>query len=280
MAKRKLPYMKMWVGDWLSSQKVMELSPMEEFCYFRLIMWAWQANASGLLNKDFNLAQQCRVDMDTWLSVKDNVLKLFEVRGDRLFHHKVDEQVQQQKEISEKRAAAGRMGGKSKPVKQVLSKCKTSVKQKGKQKPSKPLMAIALDSSSVSSSEDSTIFKEVDSEKTGPRETSKIIRDHYLRTINGNDQTRTQALSHIDFVVMEQFYTPEQIIESIDRYGAEVKASGAKMTKSCSRFFSERLYSEFLRDDWTPPEEITDTELEDLMEMDPLEVMKKRASGA
>ena len=39
MAKRKLPYMKMWVGDWLSSQKVMELSRMEEFCYFRLIMW-------------------------------------------------------------------------------------------------------------------------------------------------------------------------------------------------------------------------------------------------
>ena len=280
MAKRKLPYMKMWVGDWLSSQKVMELSPMEEFCYFRLIMWAWQANASGLLNKDFNFAQQCRVDMDTWLSVKDNVLKLFEVRGDRLFHHKVDEQVQQQKEISEKRAAAGRMGGKSKPVKQVLSNCKASVKQKGKQKRSKSLMAMALDSSSISSSEDLTIFKEVDSEKTGPREPSIIIRDHYLRTINGTDQTRTQALSHIDFVVMEQLYTPEQIIEAIDRYGAEVKASGAKMPKSCTRFFSERLYSEFLRDDWTPPEEITDTELEDLMEMDPLEVMKKRASGA
>ena len=126
MAKRKLPYMKMWVGDWLSSQKVMELTPMEEFCYFRLIMWAWQANASGLLNKDYNLAQQCRVDMETWLSVKESVLKLFEVRGDRLFHHKVDEQVQQQQEISEKRAAAGRMGGKAKKPtndKQVLSNC-------------------------------------------------------------------------------------------------------------------------------------------------------------
>jgi len=280
MAKRKLPYMKMWVGDWLSSQKVMELTPMEEFCYFRLIMWAWQANASGLLNKDYNLAQQCRVDMDTWLSVRDKVLALFEVRGDRLFHHKVDEQVQQQKEISEKRAAAGRMGGKSKPVKQVLSNCKASVKQKGKQKPSKSLMALDSSSSSVTSSEDLTIFKKADDDKNGPREKSIVIRDHYLKAINGSDQTRTQALSHIDFVVMEQLYTPEQIIESIDRYGAEVKASGAQMTKSCSRFFSERLYSEFLRDDWTPPEEITDTELEDLMELDPLEVMKKRASGA
>ena len=124
------------------------------------------------------------------------------------------------------------------------------------------------------------MFKEVDEETNGPRETSKIIRDFYMERISSSDQTRTQALSHIDFVVMEQLYTPEQIIESIDRYGAEVKASGAQMTKSCSRFFSERLYSEFLRDDWTPPEEITDTELEDLMELDPLEVMKKRASGA
>ena len=141
-------------------------------------------------------------------------------------------------------------------------------------------MAMALDSSSSSISEDSTIFKEVDSEKTGPRETSIIIRDHYMRAINGNDQTRTQALSHIDFVVMEQLYTPQQIVEAISRYGAEVKASGAKMTKSCSRFFSEQLYAEFLREDWTPPEEVVDNEFEELMESDPLEAMKKRASGA
>ena len=278
MAKRKLPYMKMWVGDWLSSQKVTELSPMEEFCYFRLIMWAWQANASGLLNKDANLAQLCRVDIDTWLSVKDSVLALFEVRDDRLFHHKVDEQVQQQQEISEKRAAAGRMGGKSKkviPPKQVLSNCLANdpimLKQTPKQTP--------YGYSSSSGSDYKVLFKDVDNDK-GPRKISIIIRDFYLREINGTDQTRTQALSHIDFVVMEQLYTPQQIVEAISRYGAEVKASGAQMTKSCSRFLSERLYTEFLRDEWTPPEEVVDTEFEELMEDDPLEAMKKRASGA
>ena len=278
MAKRKLPYMKMWVGDWLSSQKVTELSPMEEFCYFRLIMWAWQANASGLLNKDANLAQLCRVDIDTWLSVKDSVLALFDVRDNRLFHHKVDEQVQQQQEISEKRAAAGRMGGKAKkeaPVKQVLSNCLANdpimLKQTPKQTP--------YGYSSSSGSDYKVLFKDVDNDK-GPRKISIIIRDFYLREINGTDQTRTQALSHIDNVVMEQLYTPQQIVEAISRYGAEVKASGAQMTKSCSRFFSERLYTEFLRDEWTPPEEVVDTEFEELMEDDPLEAMKKRASGA
>ena len=278
MAKRKLPYMKMWVGDWLSSQKVTELSPMDEFCYFRLIMWAWQANASGLLNKDANLAQLCRVDIDTWLSVKDSVLALFEVRDDRLFHHKVDEQVQQQQEISEKRAAAGRMGGKAKKVAitmQETSNCLANdtvlLKQTPKQTP--------YGYSSSSGSSYKVLFKDVDNDK-GPRKISIIIRDFYLREINGTDQTRTQALSHIDFVVMEQLYTPEQIVEAISRYGAEVKASGAQMTKSCSRFFSERLYTEFLRDEWTPPEEVVDTEFEELMEDDPLEAMKKRASGA
>ena len=278
MAKRKLPYMKMWVGDWLSSQKVMELSPMEEFCYFRLIMWAWQANASGLLNKDANLAQLCRVDIDTWLSVKDSVLALFEVRDSRLFHHKVDEQVQQQQEISEKRAAAGRMGGKAKkeaPVKQVLSNCLANdpimLKQTPKQTP--------YGYSSSSGSDYKVLFKDVDNDK-GPRKISIIIRDFYIQNINGTDQTRTQALSHIDFAVMEQLYTPQQIVEAISRYGSEVKASGAQMTKSCSRFFSERLYVEFLRDGWTPPEEVVDTEFEELMEDDPLEAMKKRASGA
>ena len=278
MAKRKLPYMKMWVGDWLSSQKVMELSPMEEFCYFRLIMWAWQANASGLLNKDANLAQLCRVDLDTWLSVKDNVLKLFELRGDRLFHHKVDEQVQQQQEISEKRAAAGRMGGKAKKPtndKQVLSNCLANdtivLKQTPKQTP------YGYGSSSSCDSRYDDMFKEVDYDK-GPREASTIIRDHYLETINESDQTRTQAMSHIDNVVMEQLYTPGQIVQAIDRYGEEVKASGAKMTKSCARFFSERLYTEFLRDEWTPPER--GETFEEMSEGDPLEALKNRASGA
>ena len=277
MAKRKLPYMKMWVGDWLSSQKVMELSPMEEFCYFRLIMWAWQANASGLLNKDYNLAQQCRVDMDTWLSVKDSVLALFEVRGDRLFHHKVDEQVQQQKEISEKRAAAGRMGGKAKKPtndKQVLSNCLANdtimLKQTPKQTP------YGYGSSYDSSFED--MFKEVDEEENGPRETSKIIRDFYMDRISSSDQTRTQALSHIDFVVMEKLYSPGQVAQAIDRYGQEVKASGAKMTKSCLRFFSERLYEDFLAEDWTPPD--TTGTFEQLSEGDPLEALKNKASGA
>ena len=277
MAKRKLPYMKMWVGDWLSSQKVMELSPMEEFCYFRLIMWAWQANASGLLNKDYNLAQQCRVDMETWLSVKESVLKLFEVRGDRLFHHKVDEQVQQQQEISEKRAAAGRMGGKVKKpakAKQVLSNCLANdsilLKQTPKQTP------YGSGSSYDSSYDD--MFKEVDKETNGPRETSKIIRDFYMERISSSDQTRTQALSHIDFVVMEEFYSPGEITQAIDRYGQEVKASGAKMTKSCLRFFSERLYEDFLAEDWTPPD--TKNTFEELSEGDPLEQLKKRASGA
>ena len=277
MAKRKLPYMKMWVGDWLSSQKVMELSPMEEFCYFRLIMWAWQANASGLLNKDANLAQLCRVDLETWLSVKEGVLKLFDVRDDRLFHHKVDEQVQQQQEISEKRAAAGRMGGKSKKPtndKQVLSNCLANdtilLKQTPKQTP--------YGSSSSYDSSFDDMFKEVDEETNGPRETSKIIRDFYMERISSSDQTRTQALSHIDFVVMEQFYSPGQITQAIDRYGQEVKASGAKMTKSCLRFFSERLYEDFLAKDWTPPD--TTGSFEQLSEGDPLEALKKRASGA
>ena len=85
-------------------------------------------------------------------------------------------------------------------------------------------------------------------------------------------------MSHINNVVMEQLYTPGQIIQSIERYGEEVKASGAKMTKSCARFFSERLYMEFLREGWTPPER--GETFEELSEVDPLEALKKRASGA
>jgi len=78
MAKRKLPYMKFWVGDWLSSQKVMELSTIEEYCYFRLILWSWQAKGLGLESKDETLAEYCRLPLDVWMSCREKVVSLFE----------------------------------------------------------------------------------------------------------------------------------------------------------------------------------------------------------
>ena len=243
MPDRKLPYMKFWVGDWLSSQSVMELTPMEEHCYFRLILWSWQAKALGLKSNDTSLAEYCRVPLDVWMECKESVLALFTESEGRLYHHKVEEQMQTQLEISEKRSQAGKKGGRGN--KKAIAKA--NEKQVVKQKLSNDNMAMtmAFNSSSID------IRKE-----------SKKIRDFYLKTISPNDQTRTQALGMIDMVLMEEVYSPEKLQLAISRYGQEFKASGSGMALSCKKFFSERLFDEFLRSDWTEPE-ITEPEDKD-----------------
>jgi len=230
MAKRKLPYMKFWVGDWLSSQKVMELSTIEEYCYFRLILWSWQAKGLGLESKDETLAEYCRLPLDVWIQCREKVLSLFEERSGRLYHHKVEEQMQTQIELSETRAEAGRQGGRGHK--------KAIASPTVKQTVSNPLMA--LDSS-------------FDSGTIDVRQESKKLRDFYLEEVSSSDQTRTQALGFIDMVLMEETHSPDKLQLAISRYAQEFKVSGSGMALSCKKFFSERLYVEFLRDDWTEP---------------------------
>ena len=149
MPERKLPYMKLWVGDWLSSQAVIEMSPMAEYIYFRLIMWSWQAKGKGLKSTIQHLAQMCRVDDETFKEYWPEVMIHFTEENNRVFHHKVEEQMSQQKEISEKRAAAGRIGGKAK----APFSGNQTIKQRRKQNPDKPLMAMAMDLSLIHISE-------------------------------------------------------------------------------------------------------------------------------
>lgn len=248
MAKRKLPYMKFWVGDWLSSQKVMELSTIEEYCYFRLILWSWQAKGLGLESKDETLAEYCRLPLDVWMSCREKVVSLFEERSGRLYHHKVEEQMQTQIEISEKRAAAGRQGGRGNK--------KALASQTVKQTDNNPLMAI--DSSSSSGNE-----ARFDSSTVDVRKESKSLRDFYLEEVSPNDQTRTQALAFIDMVLQEETHSPDELRKAIGRYAQEFKASGSGMALSCKKFFMDRLYVEFLREDWTEPEIEADSDSEE-----------------
>ena len=243
MPDRKLPYMKFWVGDWLSSQSVMELTPMEEHCYFRLILWSWQAKALGLKSNDTSLAEYCRVPLDVWMECKESVLALFAESEGRLYHHKVEEQMQTQLDISEKRAEAGRKGGRGNKKAIAEANEKQVVKQKLSN--DNMAMAMAFNSSSIDI-----------------REESKKIRDYYLKTVSPNDQTRTQALSIIDMVLMEETHSPEQLQLAISRYAQEFRSSGSGMATSCRKFFSDRLYVEFLREDWTEPEVIETEEKE------------------
>ena len=63
------PYMKFWVGDYLSSARVMSLTPLGELAYFRLILWCWQSEG-GLPNNDTSLASLCRLSGKQWATIR------------------------------------------------------------------------------------------------------------------------------------------------------------------------------------------------------------------
>ena len=116
------PYMKFWVGDYLSSARVMSLTPLGELAYFRLILWCWQSEG-GLPNNDTSLASLCRLSGKQWATIRSQILPLFDDRDGCLFHLKVEKQRKAAEAVSRSRAEAGRLGG--------LSNCKAKGQAKG-----------------------------------------------------------------------------------------------------------------------------------------------------
>ena len=123
------PYMKFWVGDYLSSARVMSLTPLAELAYFRLILWCWQSKG-GLPNNDTSLASLCRLSGRQWATIRSQILPLFSDQDGCLFHPKVEEQRKAAEAVSRCRAEAGRLGG--------LSKSQANAKAKGVAKRSAP----------------------------------------------------------------------------------------------------------------------------------------------
>lgn len=109
----------------------------EEFgAYFRLLLQAWigpKDCAQGYLpDNDDKLRRLTGLTIRRWVSVRDNVLGMFERAEDgTIFHKRLLEERDKQREIAEKRSHAGRVSADSRAtsVEHVLSKSDTSAKQ-------------------------------------------------------------------------------------------------------------------------------------------------------
>lgn len=101
------PWMPLYVADYLADTG--HLSTLEHGAYMLLIMHYWQRG--GLPDDDARLASIARASLEQWSGMRDTIAEFF--NGD-WSHDRIDEELEKARKAYEKRASAGRKGGKAK----------------------------------------------------------------------------------------------------------------------------------------------------------------------
>jgi len=107
----QFPFMPWYAADYEHDTK--HLTDIEDLAYRRLIdaMWTYRGR---LPNDPAQLARFIRFDIRKWRSVSTAVLPFFVVDGAELTHKRVTAELQKAQDLADKRAAAGRKGGRPK----------------------------------------------------------------------------------------------------------------------------------------------------------------------
>lgn len=133
MKKRDLPYMPWYWGDWLKAPEIRVLSPMARLLWFEMIGLMWESTDRGYLKingypigkKELlacvgfgeDLLEVCLAELETY--------KVFSRTSDGVIFSR---KMVHEREISEKRAISGRMGGIC--SKKTKAKLKAKVEQR------------------------------------------------------------------------------------------------------------------------------------------------------
>lgn len=103
--------MPLYVADYLADTG--HLSTIEHGAYMLLIMHYWQKG--GLPDDDKRLASIARTSPEQWAQIRETLAEFF---GDGWKHARIDEELDKSKKAYERRASAGRAGGKAKAAAQ------------------------------------------------------------------------------------------------------------------------------------------------------------------
>lgn len=128
------PWMPLYVADYLADTG--HLSTAEHGAYLLLIMHYWQKG--GLPTDDARLASIARAMPEQWLSMKDTLAEFF---GEGWRHTRIDAELQSAREAYQRRASAGRKGGKARAMPE---QCSSNAKAGLKQSQSQPLSSDAI----------------------------------------------------------------------------------------------------------------------------------------
>lgn len=122
------PWMPLYVADYLADTG--HLSAAEHGSYLLLIMHYWQKGT--LPNDDRRLASIARATPEQWSDMRDTIAEFF---GDGWTHSRIDEELAEAEKKYQKRAEAGRKGGKAKAEVQQSSSNATSNARAGLNQP-------------------------------------------------------------------------------------------------------------------------------------------------
>jgi uncharacterized protein YdaU (DUF1376 family) len=128
VAMSGFPFMKLFPADYFADTR--GLTTEQHGAYLLLLLAMW--NAEGELpNDDAKLATFTGLTRAKWLKHKPDVLRFFRVAGDTLRHKRIDEDLNEARELSGKRSAAGRASGEARaaahePVRPIEKKCVNS----------------------------------------------------------------------------------------------------------------------------------------------------------
>ena len=108
------PFMQLWVGDYLGDTR--HLTTTQHGAYLLLLMCMWRADGE-LPNNDQQLARMAGLTVRGWVNIKDDVMALFTVVGDRITQRRLSTELQKCTSKTEKRMCAGKAGGDAKALK-------------------------------------------------------------------------------------------------------------------------------------------------------------------
>lgn len=120
-------WMPVHIDDFMSRTE--NLSTLERGAYLLLLFYYWR-NQEPLPDSDKQLARIARLSPDEWAEASGLVRPLFDLKNGRLHNKRIDAEIAKAVDISSKRQAAGRRGGRPTSSKTQASEKQTESKQK------------------------------------------------------------------------------------------------------------------------------------------------------
>jgi len=104
----KSPAFQFYPADWLSSPKIMLMTPAEEGAYIRLLAIAWESEDCSLPDDDAILARLSRLN-DDWTKGGSSLLRqCFVSRNGRLYNERLLQEREKQRQWREKSSQGGK----------------------------------------------------------------------------------------------------------------------------------------------------------------------------
>lgn len=116
------PAYQMYANDWLSSPKIMLMSPAEEGAYIRLLNIAWNAPDCGLPDDDDQLAALSRLGEGWFKGGSTKVRDCFFSKRGRLFNKRLLAERKKQREWKRKSSEGGKASAKSRAERKLQGK--------------------------------------------------------------------------------------------------------------------------------------------------------------